>query len=338
LNFYYGGFMKARIQQFFILLMLFISSNFVFAGDSAGGKVSGYMFGDYYYEFSNPDDSLDALNQNGFQFRRIYLTYDNDISGDFSVRFRLEMKSEAGETITPFIKNAYLTWKNFIPNATIYFGAQGTPIWKVSEKTWGYRSVEKTIMDKRKVGSSSDMGLAVKGKLSESSSFGYHVLVANGEGKKGEKNQYKKVFVSLPIKILEDFQLVPYADYEGVADNKNKQLLALFAGVKKESFQGGIEVFQKTHEKANNGKDIVENGISVFGSVKLTEELRGFARYDMYELDTDTKDDGNNYIVAGLDVKLAKNVHLMPNVKMESYETNGKDPMTQGAVTFFYKF
>ena len=180
------------------------------------------MFGDYYYQFSNPDTSV---NYNGFQFRRVYFNYDRDISETFSVRFRLEMNSAEDKQLEPYIKNAYLAWKNLIPNSTIYFGAQGTPIWKITEKTWGYRSIEKTIMDLRKVGSSSDLGVGIKGKFNESGSLGYHVLVANGEGKKGESDEYKKVYVSIPIVVMENFHIVPFTDYEGGVDDMTKQTM-----------------------------------------------------------------------------------------------------------------
>jgi len=303
------------------------------------GKISGYMFGDYYYEFSNPDSAQNAAKNNGFQFRRIYFTYDHNIAKSFSVRFRMELDSEAGETINPFIKNAYLAWKNFIPNATLYFGAQGTPSWETSEKVWGYRSIEKTIMDMRKVASSSDLGIAVKGTFGETSSVGYHLVFANGEGEKGENNKYKKVYLSLPIKLTKAFQVAPYADFEGGPDGKTKQTLALFAGVSQENFKGGVEVFQKTNVKqATNGNDLVENGLSVFGSLNLFGNIKGFARYDIYDPNTNINDDGKKYIVAGFDFEVEKGVKIMPNIKIETSDQSGKKDKLQGAVTFFYKF
>ena len=70
----------------------------VFAQDDAGGKISGYMFGDYFYNAAR-DTSITSLpnvanggakDLRGFQLRRIYFTYDYDISEIFSTRFRLE--------------------------------------------------------------------------------------------------------------------------------------------------------------------------------------------------------------------------------------------------------
>ena len=42
------------------------------------------MFGDYYWFASDHRDALE--DQNGFWFRRIYLTYDQKFSESFSMR------------------------------------------------------------------------------------------------------------------------------------------------------------------------------------------------------------------------------------------------------------
>jgi len=325
------------IKLIYLIIVFSVSmlQNTIFAGEESKGKVSGYMFGDFYYNLSDPDTSV---NYNGFRFRRIYFTYDRDLSETFSVRFRLEMNSVDGERLEPYVKNAYLAWKNLIPNSTIYFGAQGTPLFKVADKTWGYRSIAKTIMDFRKVGSSSDLGIGISGKLIESGSFGYHVLVANGEGKKGESNEYKKIYVSIPIVVSENFRIVPIADYEGGADDMTKQTLALFIGMTGETVNAGVEVFQKTHDKALAGDDLIENGVSIFGSIRVAEKVKSFARLDIYDPNTDMDDDGLNYIIAGIDYEPEKNVNIMPNIRVESYELSGKDNFISALLTFFYRF
>ena len=60
-------------------------------GSSREGKLSGYMFGDYFYIAASHDENLE--DRSGFLFRRIYLTYDKDLEEGFSVRLRLEAKN-----------------------------------------------------------------------------------------------------------------------------------------------------------------------------------------------------------------------------------------------------
>ncbi|HTR98170.1 MAG TPA: hypothetical protein VML00_00390, partial [Bacteroidota bacterium] len=100
----------------------------------AQGKFSGYVFGDYFYNIAK-DSAFSKLSKtvvpgskafNAFQIRRVYLTYDNDISEKFTARFRLEgnaIASELGSSGTAsrlsgsslsqlYIKDAYVKWKN----------------------------------------------------------------------------------------------------------------------------------------------------------------------------------------------------------------------------------
>ncbi len=113
-----------------ILFVLILLS----AGDVlAEGKISGYMFGDYYYFIGNHHEDLEDTN--GFWFRRIYFTYDNKL-GDthFSTRLRLEMTNNgkysngeiAGDKMDdPTVKDAYLKYK--FSDQAVYVGISSTP-------------------------------------------------------------------------------------------------------------------------------------------------------------------------------------------------------------------
>jgi len=63
-----------------------------------------------------------------------------------------------------------------------------------------------------------------------------------------------------------------------------------------------------------------------------------FGRFDVYDPNTDVDNDGNNFIVAGLDFAPEKNVNVMPNVKIESYQAEGRDSNVVGELTFFFRF
>lgn len=312
------------------------------------GKISGYIFGDYFYEFSHPNAATDDLNRNGFQFRRAYFTYDRDLSEKFSVRFRLEMNSPdltriqnfgASTTLAPFIKHAYLRWNNFIPQSRMLFGLVSTPAFNMSEEVWGYRAVEKTVMDLRSIVPSSDLGVALEGKLTKSGVLNYTIIVANGTGTRSETDKNKRVYVNAPIKIQGGFSVVPYFDYEGGNDGTDKNVMALFAGLQKPRFHGGVEVFQKKSNKAlANNQDRTENGFSVFGAVKAAEKVKLFGRFDNYDPNTDADDDGISLIIAGLDFAADKSVNIIPNVRIESYQASGADANTIGQVTFYFRF
>ena len=131
----------------FIFMCVFSSLN-LFAQDNTGGKISGYMFGDYFYNVAR-DTGLSSLSNvvnggkkdvNGFQFRRIYFTYDYTISDNFSTRFRLEADQNASTSdgkVGVFVKDAYLKWKDIFKGSDFIFGFQPTPAFEVSEGVLG---------------------------------------------------------------------------------------------------------------------------------------------------------------------------------------------------------
>ena len=297
------------------------------------GKVSGYMFGDYYY-VAAADDAAGTEKRNGTQFRRIYFTYDRDLDGDYSTRFRLEMK-DAGygksAKMVPFVKNAYLKRTNSIAGGDLYLGLSGTPTWSVSEKVWGYRSIEKTIMDLNGIGSSADLGVSLKAKAG---SLAYHVMLGNGPGQKPEQDNGKKLYGQVST-TAGGLQLVGYADYNMQPADQTQLTLAGFAGKKSDGFHGGVEGFMRVNASAGaTGDDVTIIGVSVFGTKGLSDDLDAFARVDM--VNNDDADTSDLLVIAGVDRLLAKDIHLMPNLYVEL--PDGPDPTIQARVTAYYKF
>ena len=66
----------------------------------------------------------------------------------------------------------------------------------------------------------------------------------------------------------------------------------------------------------------------------LANDLAGFARVDA--VNNNDKDVTDLLLIAGVDHAAAKNVHLMPNIRIEL--PDGPDPSIQLRLTFFYKF
>ena len=155
------------------LLVLLLASA---SAEAEAGKLKGYMFGDYYYVAAADDgEAKYPEKQNAFQFRRLYLTYNRNLSDDFSVRYRLEAKDAgfgAGAKMEPFVKHAYLRWRGAVAGSDLCMGLAGTPSWAISESVWGYRSIEKTVLDLNKIGSSADLGVALIAEAEDCESGG----------------------------------------------------------------------------------------------------------------------------------------------------------------------
>lgn len=331
------------------------------------GKLWGYAFGDYAYKLhadaakrGNVQYSRLPKNYNSFNFRRIYLGYDYQLTPNISSQLLLahESSSEANSSGTDvltdnnraiYIKAMNIRFENVIPRATIVAGQQSTPTFAtLSEQVWGYRSIEKTIADMRGVSSSTDLGIGIFGKIGENENMGYDIMVGNNNGAKPENNKFKKIYTSFYVYFF-DKKLVLQGNYEHdrtVADPLQKDInnFKAFAGYKTATTTVGIEAFAEL--KTNNiyyfknvspaadsvYTDVSPSGISFYITRKLkNKKLNLFARLDLYNPDTKYNSNhkyGSGYNMTketfatlGLDFIPYKNVHIMPNLWYNQYRS-----------------
>jgi len=354
------------------VLLIIILTDFAFSQDTlTKGKFSGYMFGDYFYNAAR-DKEISKLSNvanggeadlNGFQFRRIYFTYDYNISDSFSSRFRLEADQAAkssNDKISVFVKDAYLQWKNFVKGSDIFVGIQPTPAYEISEGYWGNRFLEKTIMDLRGIVSSRDMGISIKGKFNNAGTFNYWVMYGNSSGNSPEKDKYKRYYAHLQFNPINNFTATLYADLKARpqivnpfdnSENLDNNIItyAVFIGYKeKNKFSTGAEGFLSTNQNgyvsSTEKKNLSGAGISLFASYFVSPILELAGRYDYFDPNTDDKSEGDsrNLFIFSLNYKLDEKVTISPNIIIESYQSllNGnsyKNSVTP-RITFYYSF
>jgi hypothetical protein len=252
--------------RFSVLLFLsafFFNSSkaqYVFSNDSlfkAGtentGRLWGYAFGDFTYK-----PHADSLTRGGsnqytgiqknrtlFQFRRIYLGYDYNISKKFTAELLLAAEdnfppgappvgsaapgtttsmSAANSTgdlltnqkMTFYIKNMNIRWKQIFKGTDLIIGEMSTPSFPLlSERVWSYRSIERTIADIRRT-PSYDFGVALQGTFDPATkNFGYNVMAANGTSDKPDITPYKWFYGDLWAFFAHKHVVVDlYADYQ----------------------------------------------------------------------------------------------------------------------------
>ncbi|HTY37633.1 MAG TPA: hypothetical protein VMH23_11005 [Bacteroidota bacterium] len=369
------------MKRFFYTISLLLAFVLAVVAQDKGpaGKFSGYMIGDYYYNLQR-DAGYAGLANNAsssaapggtamqsFLLRRVYLTYDDDISEQFTTRFRLEADQgtdvlNSGK-IGVFVKDAYLRWKNVFSGSDLIFGIQPPPTYDVSEAAWGYRSLEKTIMDLRGIYGSRDVGLALKGKLVESGMFNYWVMIGKNAGNApATTSKFNRYSAQLHIKPVTNLQATLYFDYLGAADkadpfNKGSfvgnttSTLALFVGyAEANKYNFGVEAFTQstangyTAPAATSLSSLTKTGVSGWASVNLTSDIAVVGRYDNYDPNTNdaAKGDVRNYIIGGVAWKPNKNVSIIPNILYETYEApatgSSPDASVTARVTFYYVF
>ena len=366
------------MKKLFHIILALMFSVPALAQTESGGKISGYMYLDYYYNVARDAGNAalsDAALQgdkdlNGLSFRRIYFTYDYKMSNTFSTRFRLEGNDEETTKgkIGVIVKDAYLKWDNILHGHDFLIGIQPTPAFQISEEYWGYRSIEKTILDLRQYVSSRDFSLSLKGKLDQDGLLNYYVMFGNNSGNKPEVDKYKRYYAHLNIKPVDNVDVTIYGDFKskGGIDDPNIQAgspprlisnnditTALFVGYKEENEfsvgaegvysieQNGIQLIKGTTTEVKNKIGIA---LSLFGSYFISEYFALFGRYDYFDPNTNSAFDGDsrNYFIGGLDYRPDSKVSIIPNILIETYENlpigRKVDASVTGRVTFYYKF
>jgi len=320
------------------------------SAEKPAGKISGYMFGDYYWVAANHVAA--AENQNGICFRRIYLSYDKGLSEDFAIRFRFEASSPdftaASDRLNPFLKDAYLKWTR--GNHNIFFGLSPSPTWERIEGIWGYRSVEKTPLDLQKFGGSRDFGVAFQGALDTDKKLLYHLLIGNGTDTKSETDKDKKLYLSLAAKPVKGATIEVYGDWENRKGDRDVVTLQGFGSYEQEKYRVGAQFAQQARKQGPGAKDLNLEIFSLFGAGQLREKVWIFGRIDRM-FDPIPGSDKIAYLpfapakstllTAGVDLKPIPEVHLIPNVETVLYsETNGVKPDTDviPRLTVYYVF
>ena len=318
-----------------------------------GGKLSGYMIGEYYYNISHHNS--DILDEHGFWFRRIYLSYDYNIDDNFSTRLRLEMNNDGSysnkEVITPFIKDAYLAYE--IGNQKAYFGISSPPTFSLIEKFWGYRSVEKTPLDLQRIASSREFGLAMKGQFDSAGKFRYNVMYGNGSGNKQEIDKGKSFMSSFSFWATKKVVFQIYGDYADRSGNNDTYIQQAFLGYMEENLHGGIQYsHQSLKGKDSSSDEINLNILSVFLSGKILDKIKLIGRIDrMFEPNPNGEniaytpfDNSASFtmFLTGIDVNVADGVSIIPNLKYVKYDMNvqGITPESDSYawLTLFWKF
>jgi len=294
------------------------------------------LFGDYY--FKSHADSLNRggsnqysgipTNRNSFQIRRIYVGYDYNISNKFSSELLLAAEDNftafnppssssmsGDETIgnkhTFYVKLANIRWKSIWKGTDLVIGEMSTPsLPLLTEKFWNYRSIEKTLLDLRKV-PVYDAGVSLQGVFDPTTkNFGYNVMIGNGTGARPAATSFKNFYgdiyaFGLGKKLMVDL----YADYNRTNWSSNPNLqrskqtikgaiaynsaATVKTGINPGSgFTIGAEFFATTlHKdvfasKISGGVDTITNvatGVSLYAHGDIIKnKLRYFIRYDYY--------------------------------------------------------
>ncbi|MGQ9819968.1 MAG: hypothetical protein ACUVQ1_08645 [Candidatus Kapaibacteriales bacterium] len=353
-----------------LIFIIFVVSSLNLFGESISkGSTSGYVFGDYYYNVMRDSAIANipevanggAQDENSFQIRRLYFTYDFSPSEDFAIRVRFAHETNtftSDKKFGVFIKDAYFTWKNIFDGSDFTFGVQPTPTWEISEAIWDNRFLERTIMDLRKLSTSRDLSVSLKGRIDPEGVFNYWFSIGNGSGNKIESDKYKRFYGLLYIIPSKHWTLSIYGDFKPqkksiVLNGNNREprndewLWSVFLGKKvKNSHLFGIEAFYGWTRNGYISDDKLTEkkrlGISLFGSYYFSPKFAIVCRYDYYEpnIDKSSNYDSRNWGLLAFNFKPDEHITISPNLIIETYQKlpNNRTPTPSitPRITFFY--
>ena len=309
------------------------------SGNIHGGKTQYALANGYSDKYSS------------FDFRRIYLGYEYNFTERISAQLLLAHESnlDAAGNRTVYIKGANLRYKDIFKGTDIIFGQQTTPTWAtLTEVIYGHRWVEKSIADMRGLASATDFGITLQGKYKDET-VGYFVMAGNDNGGRPENDKFKRFYCEVWAKFLNKKLVVDlYADYKQtqvIPFAKSAMLLKGVVAYQSDAVTVGVEVISQTlrnydyffpttdtSASARDTGNAVAFGWSVYAFAPIIKDkLEIFARYDAW--DPDTKYSSNNtyfyssinghvketFLNIGFDWTAAKNIHLMPNLWLNSY-------------------
>lgn len=288
---------------------------------AGGGKIWGVTYADFSYTAQARDTATEGRNE--FDFRRVYLGYDQDISGQFAARVLLEANkadTTLGGSMNFFVKQAYVEWKNLLPMASIFFGLSPTPSLAIAEKFWGYRSLEKVILDHTGLVPVVEAGVGIAGKLVPDGLFGYALMAGNGSGGRAEHDKLKKFYGDFTYALMKGGIFELYADFENGVGGRSKFTGKGLFGYQSTAGSFCLEGFYRnvtrgSFQTAGSAADSNLVGASANGSFPLVSNVNAVFRCDFLDRDFAVKDEGLREIfaIAAVDVIPAKDIHVMPN-------------------------
>ncbi|MCH7690425.1 MAG: hypothetical protein IIA17_05205 [candidate division Zixibacteria bacterium] len=329
-----------------ILLYLLVAPSVVQSDDT---KVSGRLFS--YWGMDLTDGSASA---NEFGLGRAYLTVKSKLSEFTSLRITTDLRqAEDADGDTQYniiLKYGYIDWKPAFANNSlkIRFGLQPTPYISYQNKLWGRRYLSKTVADLNKYLTASDLGLSANIALGNDGKLGQiTAALFNGTSYKalGEKNSQKdfNAYGRLnPFWENDDFKrsalvaqfyygtqniiisnLVEASDYK-------RQLISVGGLLAyRNTFDIGFDLNWYSLGQGPLTNDSSQSGLSLHGALyfkdmtaenSLLHTLNIFGRIDLNDLNTDKPNDGDTYIIAGIEIAPTKGFKTSLNIRSRSFE------------------
>ena len=325
------------MKKFIFLLLITIFAIKGFSQETnefqPGGKPLALVFANFNTAFS------DGETAKAFEITRTYLGYEYNFSKQWYAKVVFDVGDpKAGELqMTAYLKNAYAQYKN--NGFTAQFGMISTTQFKVSEKIWGLRYIEKSFQDAYKFNASADLGFNIDYQFADFISADFSVV--NGEGyKKVQSDDYLRPGAGITVTPVKNITARVYGDIMG--KDSVQSSLATFLAFSSEKFTIAGEYNYQKNMGMTEGHDIY--GTSFFAVYEMCENFSVYGRFD--DLKSVTPEGENDpwnlnkdgqLIIAGVEYSPVKGINIAPNFRYWN-PANNSPSTTFAYLNFEFKF
>ena len=281
-----------------------------------------------YFDYTNSE------GESAFNFERQYFSYAGVASDNIDFKIIFDVGRTGKDTrLAAFLKKAQIDYKTSYGNVSM--GLIGMNTHSVQEKNWGNRFIEKSAMDKNKYSTSADLGIGFSRLLREYLTISLQIV--NGEvyqkpqGDKYHKITFNATYGEQKLNKNDGYNAgLVYSNESTDSDPTN--MISAFGGFSGLGLRLGVEYDLLTES------DVESNIISVSANYDLKDDMDVFVRYDIYDPDTKAKNDGDNYLIAGIILNCGSGLSVAPNVRITTYEDTDKEISDEYKINLQFKF
>lgn len=289
--------------------------------------VGGVGYAQFYYNLKDT-----ANHVNNFDVTRAYINVIGRFPHGIRTRVTPDIYRVADGSLAYRLKYAFVAWTPENSPLTFKFGQNNTPFVDWEERLWDYRMQGTIAVDRNGYISSSDFGLLVDGNFG-TDRVSFSAGVQNGESYNrapGDKGKDFVARVSVRLVATDEggetggLRLTGYAGagkptgggtrqrYLGVVSYRSKllTLAAELAATKDSTLTDPVTATRK-------GRVITSFGVL---RVPPGYKLQLIGRVDAVDPDTDTDDDRQIRIIAGIAYQLTPNLRLLADLDHLSYQ------------------
>lgn len=313
-----GGKMKKVFIALSSLLVVLLCSSVILGGQTQ-------FMGENWFRYTNElyDDNT---VESEFAVKRIYLRWNYKHTDKLESRITTEFFSSDKDTDANGaglkIKDAYVKFKGIIPEGDITVGLQKQYFGRVYD--WEYWPIVKAMGEMYKIiNGSRDYGISIGGYIPKG--YGtWRIETINGEGYKKSGSK-----INTELAYLANLRIIPFPGFtiggsaimENTGDSPYEKRL-YYTGLLRIA-KGPIDIWGQYlgGEKGDPDEPSQQMGYMIFPKFHIGSfidiDLEFFARFDYWDPDTDTDDDGSYLYLGGFNYYFSRREKGKPCVMLQ---------------------